>query len=126
VKGSLIVLSYLFWEKCEYSLLPIAIEIGPEGYRTIRGWKVDGAEDVPWKRLTNEARSKIENVLERVDFWDWERSYFNSDILDGTTWRIKVRGGRNGGRRKNSEGVNQFPGGWDEVEVAIMELDTGK
>lgn len=117
------VLSYLLWEKHDYSFLPVSIEIGQEGYRIFRGWSVDGVSDMPWISLSVEARSNIENVLERSDYWSWERSYFNPDILDGTTWRIKVRGGNTGGRRKNCEGANDFPRGWGEVEAAIMELD---
>jgi hypothetical protein len=117
------VLSYLLWEEHAYSSLPVAVEIGQEGYRIIQGWKVDDSDDLPWKPLSNETRSKIENVLDRVDYWSWDSSYTNSNILDGTTWSIKVRGGRNGGRRKNCEGVNKFPRGWDELEAAILELD---
>lgn len=117
------MLSYLFWELHHYPDLPTTVEIDGGEYQIIHGWSVCGNTDPPWKSISKEKLAQIEAILEKVNYWQWERSYTDPHILDGTTWEIKVRGGKTGGRRKNSEGVNGFPPGWDEVEAAIMELD---
>lgn len=116
------MLSYLLWEIHDYSFLPIIVEIGDSGYRVTHGWGSHGAPMVQWKSLPESDRTQIEHLLEQVDFWEWETSYSDRTILDGTTWSIKVRAGRNGGRRKSCYGVNGFPKGWDKVRETIMAL----
>jgi hypothetical protein len=116
------VLSYLLWEIHNYPSHPVTVEIENGGYRVIQGWRSYGDPMPEWKPLSEAGRSKVEDALEQVVYWKWERSYFDPDICDGTTWSIKVRGGKTGGRRKNCSGVNGFPEGWDKVQAVIMEL----
>jgi len=86
-----VLLSYLLWEIHNYPDLPTTVEIDQEGYKVINGWQYCGNADPPWSPLSNETRNHIEEVLEQVDYWKWERFYDDPNILDGTTWSIKVR-----------------------------------
>lgn len=116
------MLSYLLWRIHNYPSPPVTIEINQESYKVIRGWQNFGDSDSLWNLLSKKNRIHIEDALEQVNYWKWKRFYHDPDILDGTTWSIKVRGGKNGGRRKNCEGVNSFPPGWRKVETVIMKL----
>ena len=116
------MLSYLLWEIHEYPSQPVSVEINGDGYRVIDVWQFPNDQITLWKPLSEVSRTNIEKVLEQANYWKWEREYYNSDIIDGTTWSIKVRAGKTGGRRKNSEGVNDYPQGWDEIAEAMEAL----
>jgi hypothetical protein len=102
--------------------MPVTVEIDREGYRVIRSWRENDAPMPQWRPLAEVDRIRIEDVLEQVEYWKWDQSYSDPHILDGTIWSIKVRGGKTGGRRKNCDGMNEFPQGWDKLQAAIMKL----
>jgi len=45
-------------------------------------------------------------MLNYIKAWSWEQSYWNADVLDGTSWRLKIKY-----RSKNleSHGTNAYP-----------------
>lgn len=114
------MLTYLRWEIHSYGGRPLHLEIDGESFWVQEDWFEP--ETPNWQPLTVEIRDKIEGALEKGSFWKWDRSYNRLGMTDGTTWSIKVRAGRNGNRRKNSGGVNAYPGGWDEVWAVLKTL----
>jgi hypothetical protein len=116
------MLSYLLWEVHHYPLPPITIEIDHNKFRVQRGWKPPLSPDAAWAPMSMDRLERIEAVLAECNYWGWESAYNDPNICDGTTWEIKVRGGKSGKRAKNSEGINAFPLGWESVEAVLMEL----
>jgi len=116
------MLSYVLWEVHEYPAPPISVEINHDCYRIFYGWSEHSDSESEWQPMVESQRSSIEAVLEQVEYWKWSRSYTDPDVTDGTTWSIKVRGGKTGRRRKNCYGVNDFPPQWERLHEVLMAI----
>jgi hypothetical protein len=117
------VLSYLLWERYSFGSQSVQIEIDGPLFRGTNGWRFPEEAQGKWIDLPANAVADIETALEKSNYWKWQSSYLDPDILDGTTWSIKVRAGRTGNRRKNSYGINLYPEKFSEIEAEIDILE---
>jgi hypothetical protein len=58
-------------------------------------------------------------TIQKIDIWDWESSYDNLDILDGTQWSIWITWGR---YSVKSVGSNAYPDHFDKFLKAVNKL----
>jgi hypothetical protein len=116
------MLSYLLWEIHNFGSLPVQVEIDGPLFRVTNGWQFPEEVQEQWIHLPENTAANIEAALVKSNYWKWQSSYSDPDILDGTTWSIKVRAGRTGNRRKNSSGINFFPEMFSEIMVEMDNL----
>ena len=70
---------------------------------------------VPTKRQWKAFRRK----LERLDIWSWKNNYSNSDIVDGTSWSVRLSWSD---QELESGGSNASPQGFVKVLSAVSSL----
>jgi hypothetical protein len=68
-----------------------------------------------WKRF--------HRVLEESAAWSWEAEYVNADILDGTSWHLRVEWE---GSSLNSRGSNAYPSWFQSVLRGLSQLVGGR
>lgn len=56
-------------------------------------------------------KNDLISTLNRINVLSWESNYFNPTVMDGTSWKLKIR--YNGTRKFYSEGLNYYPGSKD-------------
>ncbi len=56
---------------------------------------------------------------DRLEIWDWEESYDNPDILDGTSWGVGIS---HDSKTVDSSGVNASPKTLDEFFKTVSKL----
>ncbi len=81
---------------------------------------------VAQKQMGDEDWAGLWRRLEKsgCDLWNWRKSYFDPEIMDGTQWELKIR---KGGRKLKSHGSNAFPGGdeeGNEFDLFLGELQS--
>lgn len=104
------MLTYLRWELHSFPDMPEIVEILNDDC------KIDpDFSDAASMRLPVECLLGIEETIDAIGFWEWEREYFDMNVLDGTQWSLRIRGGSSGERQKSSEGSNLFPRGWEAI-----------
>lgn len=76
---------------------------------------------VAWKTaiLGEEEHAAFLAELEAIGVFDWERTYADPDVADGTQWSVVIVAG---GRRASSSGSNAYPPGFDAFKRAVADL----
>jgi len=64
---------------------------------------------------------KLHSVMETVEFWRWNREYFNPDVLDGTSWEIECEWGD---QSIQTGGSNAFPSDPDGQKPTYSENES--
>ena len=103
--------------------------------RSSRGYETEEVVEI---EPTDAQWAQFVEVLDDVDFWNWEERYHNPDICDGTGWTVRIE---IDGRGHESAGVNEFPGPsfeermrgdapedrpFEEFTTAVQELIGGR
>ena len=66
-----------------------------------------------------EAWERFWQDVDAAGVWEWEKSYENLDVLDGTQWSLKLK---YQGRRLTAEGSNAYPGHGEPEFPATCEF----
>ena len=117
------MLIYLFWEEHSFGDLPFQAELDGRLFQIRKGWIGKLDHPLEWIELPENVILSLENALETANYWKWEKDYSDPDILDGTTWSIKIRAGKTGNRKKNCFGINRYPDDYGEIESEIRKLE---
>ena len=71
-------------------------------------------------KLTKDQWDSFWSNLDQIDVWNWEKDYFNQDVLDGTQWELVID--RKGKRRRRIFGSNDYPPNFKLLLDAINKL----
>ncbi len=63
----------------------------------------------------------LKKMMDQVEFWQWNREYFNPDVLDGTSWEIECEWGHHAIR---TAGSNAFPSDPDARRPTYSENES--
>lgn len=86
-----------------------------------------GGRDEPDERIeiqpSQEEWLNFWDALERIGVWKWNQKYVNTDICDGTQWKLNIE---KSGHIVSIYGSNEFPESFQEFEAALNALFNGK
>jgi hypothetical protein len=68
---------------------------------------------------SEEAWARFWEAVERVGVWRWNARYFNSDVLDGTQWSLKLK---HQDKSLSCDGSNDYPGCNDDSYSETSEF----
>ena len=68
--------------------------------------------DLEWKRFWNK--------IDLLGVWDWEKEYFDQDVMDGVQWELMID--RKGRQRRRIFGSNKFPKNFEALTILINDI----
>ncbi len=69
-----------------------------------------------------EAWQRFWAAVDAAGAWEWEARYVDPDVLDGTSWSLRLE---HEGRAVESSGSNAWPSGWEQLQAALEQLAGG-
>ena len=72
---------------------------------------------------TPEQWAEFHDTLDRIGFWDWEESYTDHSVMDGTSWSVEIEWD---GRKLSSGGSNGSPKKFGSFLRAVRKLLGGR
>jgi hypothetical protein len=66
---------------------------------------------------------KFWKKLNKINIWEWEKEYYDPDVLDGTQWEVKIN--FDGAKKIVSGGSNAYPKGFKTFLKAVRKLIGG-
>lgn len=67
--------------------------------------------------------NNFRSTLDKINIWDWQDTYDNSDILDGEQWEMKII--FDGTKKIISYGSNKYPDQFQSFLIALQQLIDG-
>ena len=68
--------------------------------------------DLEWQRFWNK--------IDLLGVWDWEKEYFDQDVMDGVQWELMID--RKGRQRRRIFGSNKFPKNFEALTNLINDI----
>jgi hypothetical protein len=68
--------------------------------------------DLEWQRFWNK--------IDRLGVWDWEKEYFDQDVMDGVQWELMID--KKGRQRRRIFGSNKFPKNFEALTNLINDI----
>ncbi|MBZ4218611.1 MAG: hypothetical protein LAC69_00260 [Chlorobium sp.] len=81
-------------------------ELTFDGSNLIYSARVDGDTTEDLISATREDWEAFRSEIDAIGIWNWHAHYYNSDILDGNQWEVKIKWG---GRSCRIDGSNDYP-----------------
>jgi len=60
------------------------------------------------------------NKIDLLGVWDWEKEYFDQDVMDGVQWELMID--KKGRQRRRIFGSNKFPKNFEALTNLINEI----
>ena len=60
------------------------------------------------------------NKIDLLGVWDWEKEYFDQDVMDGVQWELMID--RKGRQRRRIFGSNKFPKNFEALTNLINDI----
>jgi len=67
----------------------------------------------------NNSWKKFWEEIEKIDIWNWEKSYVNYNVLDGCDWSIEIKYNN---KKIKSSGSNAWPENFKGFTQALEDL----
>ena len=68
--------------------------------------------DLEWQRFWNK--------IDLLGVWDWEKEYFDQDVMDGVQWELMID--KKGRQRRRIFGSNKFPKNFEALTNLINDI----
>ena len=60
------------------------------------------------------------NKIDLLGVWDWDKEYFDQDVMDGVQWELMID--RKGRQRRRIFGSNKFPKNFEALTNLINDI----
>ena len=60
------------------------------------------------------------NKIDLLGVWDWEKEYFDQDVMDGVQWELMID--KKGRQRRRIFGSNKFPKNFEALTNLINDI----